>query len=46
MKVGINTDRIKYLLTYFNLSEKELLSVLNEDRKKPFLDKDVFYLVS
>jgi Zn-dependent peptidase ImmA (M78 family) len=42
MKVGINTDRIKYLLTYFNLSEKELLSVLNEDRKKPFLDKDVF----
>ena len=42
MKVEINIDRIRYLLTYYNLSEEDLLSVLNEGRKRLCSHNDIF----
>lgn len=42
MKVEINIDRINYLLTYYNLSEEDLLSVLNEGRKRLYSHNDIF----
>ena len=40
--VAINIERIKYLLAYFGMSERDLMDRLNEGRKRLFNHKDVF----
>ena len=40
--VEINIDRLRYLLTYFCMSEEDLMARLNECRKRPFNRKDIF----
>ena len=41
MRIEINKDRINYLLALYKMSADDLLSLLNEDRKR-LLTKDVF----
>lgn len=40
--VEINIDRLRYLLTYFCMSEEDLMARLNEGRKRLFNRKDIF----
>ncbi len=42
MTVEQNIDRLKYLLKLFKISADELLSILNENRKKPLTESDIF----
>ena len=40
--VEINIERLRYLLRLFNVSEEELLSLLNEGKKREFKKEEVF----
>ena len=40
--VEINIERLRYLLRLYNLSEDDLLSMLNKERKRELQKKDIF----
>ena len=40
--VEINIERLRYLLRLYNLSEEELLSILNKGRKRELQKDDIF----
>lgn len=42
MKVGINKERIHYLLALYRMSEESLLSILNEGRKRKIQKDNIF----